>query len=57
MFKPTIDVGVYLGNYRILSSTLPIIRKNIPHCNCTGIEIYLKISGETYKAKKEDEHH
>jgi len=59
MFKPTIiDVGVFLGTIGFFSVLFLLYARTFPVIAQAELKTILKISGETYKAKdEEDEHH
>ena len=58
MFKPTIiDVGVFLGTIGFFGVLFLLYARTFPVIAQAELKSILKISGETYKAKEEDEHH
>ena len=58
MFKPTIiDVGVFLGTIGFFSVLFLLYARTFPVIAQAELKSILKISGETYKAKEEDDEH
>ena len=59
MFKPSIiDVGVFLGTIGFFGVLFLLYARTFPVIAQAELKTILKISGETYKAKEEeDEHH